>query len=98
MREGNNVALDVLEHDFAVHSPWLDFTWLGYRKVSVERLQANSMAWLEVSDAVLLVPGWEHSKGTAAELRRASELGIPVFESLTELQSWATSRPKEKTL
>jgi hypothetical protein len=41
-----------------------------------------SFAWLEASDAVLLVPGWENSKGTIAEIARAKVLNIPVFETL----------------
>ena len=38
--------------------------------------------WLELlrrCDAVVLVPGWESSKGTAAEVRLAGEAGLPIF-------------------
>ena len=45
----------------------------------------RSMAWLEVSDAVVLVRGWENSIGTQKEIERAKELGIPVYNSLQEL-------------
>ena len=48
----------------------------------------NGQPWLEVSDAVFLVPGWENSKGTLKEIETAKELGIPVFESLDELNTW----------
>jgi len=45
----------------------------------------NGQPWLMASDAVLLVPGWETSKGTAAEIATAEEYGIPVFKELSEL-------------
>ena len=45
----------------------------------------NGQPWLMASDAVLLVPGWETSKGTAAEIETAKKLGIPVFAELSEL-------------
>ena len=45
----------------------------------------NGQPWLMAADAVLLVPGWETSKGTAAEIATAEELGIPVFKELSEL-------------
>jgi hypothetical protein len=31
-------------------------------------------------DAVVLVPGWERSKGALAEITAANQLGIPVFD------------------
>jgi len=36
------------------------------------------MAWLSVSDMVVVLEGWEQSEGTKAEIKRAEELGIPV--------------------
>lgn len=33
-------------------------------------------------DAVLLVPGWERSSGTRAEVAEAHRLSIPVFEAI----------------
>lgn len=42
----------------------------------------NSQPWLEVADAVFLVPGWEESKGTQREIETANKLDIPVFECI----------------
>lgn len=36
-------------------------------------------------DAVVLIPGWQNSSGTAAEIAEARRIGIPVFESEYEL-------------
>lgn len=38
-----------------------------------------SLSWVKVSDAVLVLPNWEGSKGTQAEIAEAVRLGIPVF-------------------
>jgi hypothetical protein len=48
-------------------------------------IKRYSKSWLEVCDAVVLTPGWQKSKGTLAEIKRAEELGIPVFKSLDDL-------------
>ena len=41
-----------------------DFTYLDYFN--------NSQPWLEVSDFIFVVPGWETSDGTKKEIGRAS--------------------------
>jgi hypothetical protein len=43
----------------------------------------HDMAWLEVCDAVLRLPG--ESKGADAEVARAIELGIPVYYSIEDI-------------
>ena len=43
----------------------------------------QTLAWLERCDAVLRLPG--ESAGADAEVRRAAQLGMPVFHSLDEL-------------
>lgn len=53
---------------------------------------------LERCDAVFLVPGWESSSGTNAEIRHAKEIGIPVFADLDKINEWAKeASKKEKT-
>lgn len=47
----------------------------------------NGQPWLMAADAVFLVPGWETSEGTAAEVITAGKLGIPVFTELSELEA-----------
>ena len=56
---------------------------------------ADDSVWLDGDleilrrcDAVLLVPGWENSSGTRAEVKEAEAQGIPVFKTLGELFSW----------
>lgn len=48
---------------------------------------ASTMELLRRADAVVLVPGWENSSGTRAEIREAEQRGIPVYDSMNELPS-----------
>jgi hypothetical protein len=85
MRRGINQSLDILEAGFAILCPWLDFQFGLNRPLTLGQYQANSIAWLEVSDAMFLVPGWEHSKGTQAEIEVANDLGIPIYTDIDSL-------------
>lgn len=94
MRRGIVEAKDVLLAGFAPYCPWLDHHYhLSLRDgetITYEDYCDYSMAWLEVSDAVLVLPNSENSKGTRAEIARAKELNIPIFGSLKALQQWST--------
>jgi hypothetical protein len=45
----------------------------------------HDLTWLEVCEAMILVPGYENSKGVAGEMKKAKELEIPIFKNLEEL-------------
>jgi hypothetical protein len=49
---------------------------------------AGTMQVLRRCDCVLLVPGWESSSGTRAEIREAETLGKPVFHAVDDLADW----------
>lgn len=89
MRKGMRLSTEVLLEGFAPFCPWLDYHFLLLLKeeenLKVEDFYEYSLAWLMVSDALLLVPGWENSKGTLEEIKRAKEINIPIFNSLDEL-------------
>jgi len=91
IREGMRLATEVLLAGYAPFAPWLDFHFQlmlrGDERLTVRHYYDYSLSWLCASEAVVLVPGWENSKGTVAEIARAKELGIPVFHSLAELQA-----------
>lgn len=55
-----------------------------------EQFLAADLVLLEACDAVVLVPGWRGSVGTAGEILHAFERGIPVYE-YTE---WRGKNPK----
>ena len=89
MRNGMRAATSLLLNGFAVFCPWLDYNlFLQLREnevISLETIQAHSMAWLEVSDCLLVLPNHHKSKGTLAEIARAEELEIPIYYSLEAL-------------
>ena len=101
MRRGMRLGVLVLLNKMAPFTPWHDY----HHKLQLredEELTLNdyyqySVAWLEVSDAVLVVPeGAEQSKGTQAELVRAEELNIPIFYDMDELIEYKKVREYEE--
>jgi len=90
MRKGMRTGVEVFLAGYAPWVPWHDFHHqLMFRdgeSLTIDDYYEMSMAWLVVSDAVLVLPGWLNSKGTCAEINKAIELGIPVFHSLNNLK------------
>jgi len=82
IREGIRWSIKVFLAGHAPFCPWLDFLFqlllLPGEKLTVADYQERSMAWLEVSDVVFAIPGWERSEGARAETERASRLGIRI--------------------
>ena len=77
--KGISASVKILKGGEAPFCPWLDHQFHFYDgSLTIEDYYNYSMAWLEVSDEVRVLPGWENSKGTRAEIARAKELGIPV--------------------
>ena len=84
IKRGIELSLRIMKLGHAVYCPWLDWQFGIQADLTKEQYQANSMAWVEVSDAVVLVGGWEKSGGTIREINRAMELGIPVFKTVEQ--------------
>ena len=84
IKVGMRKCTELLLKGYAPFCPWTDFHYSlmtrGEEVISVEKYYNMSLAWMEVSQAVLLLPGYENSVGTIAEIKRAEELGIPIFE------------------
>jgi hypothetical protein len=90
MRRGMEMSKRVLLAGYAPFVPWFDYHFQLMLKddetLSIEDYHRYSMAWLEVSDAVMVVKLRAKSVGTQAEINRATELKIPVYYSFDELQ------------
>lgn len=72
---------------YAPFCPWHDKNYVITNwdaDFTVPMFYDFSMAWLEVSDMVIVLSGYEKSKGTLAEIKRAEELGIPVYYDINE--------------
>lgn len=90
--KGIRISLEVFLNGMAPFSPWLDYQYVLMLRES-ETLSVNdfyeySKARLKVSDAMLVIPGYEDSKGTLAEIELSKELKIPIFYKLEDLLNW----------
>jgi hypothetical protein len=97
VRMGHKAAIHLLRLGFAVFDPWLDLHWALIADLPIETFKANSMAWLEGSHAILMLPSSLRSGGAMAEMERAKELNIPVFWSVTDLLKWRGTDEKTST-
>jgi hypothetical protein len=96
IREGQRMATRVLLAGYAPFCPFIDFHFsLMLRegeKLDVNDYYEYSNAWLEVSDAMLVLPGYERSKGTKAEIKIAKKFSIPIYFDFKDLikneESW----------
>jgi nucleoside 2-deoxyribosyltransferase len=92
MRRGMRAGVEVLLAGYAPFVPWFDFHFQLMlqegEKLTVEQYYEYSLAWLAVSDAVLVLPNSELSHGTQKEIGMATRLGIRVYRSLEELTTW----------
>lgn len=88
LRKGMRVSTQLLLNGQSVFSPFIDFNLFFQvqdgEQITVEAIKESSLDWLEVSDAMVLVPGWEDSEGTKAEVYLAKELGIPVYANIDD--------------
>ena len=92
MRLGMRASTEVFLAGFAPFSPWLDYHFVlqlqGDEQITVEDFYEYSLAWLRAADVVYVLPDWEQSKGTRAEIAEAERHGIPVVYSMEELKQW----------
>lgn len=86
---GIEYAVLVAKKGYAPFCPWLDCQFVinqgGDNLLPLEWFYKYSLSWLSVSDAILVIPGYEDSKGTLAEIELARQLNIPIFYSLEDL-------------
>jgi hypothetical protein len=94
IHEGIKMSVEVLKLGHACFCPWLDYQFQFFCKdLVVEHYYRYSMAWLEVSECVLVLPNYETSKGTLAEIKRAKELNIPIYYKLEDLPKGLNVNP-----
>ena len=82
---GEKTCAKLFDMGYAPFCPWHDKSYVIDNpdgEFTVQKFYDYSIAWLKVSDAVVLTPGWELSKGTLKEIDIAEEMGIPVFPDI----------------
>ena len=78
-------AARLMEIGYAPYCPMLDGDLVGRTDMRLDQVYEYSMEFLRRSDAVFCIEGWEHSRGTKAEIGEANSLNIPVYYSIEEL-------------
>jgi len=68
--------------------PAADFIFLFFIPDMISKVKEISLAWLEASEAIVMLPGWENSSGAKAEFELAVKLGKKVFYSIEEANKW----------
>lgn len=83
VRDLVSAAIALIHKGYAPYCPGLDCQYFLHLRsgetISEESIKALSLAFLEVSDIIVLLPGWEASQGCQAEYQRAAELGMPAY-------------------
>lgn len=94
VRDMVQAAIVCIERGWAPFCPALDFMYFMClpfgMSISEDKCKGVSMAWLEASDAILLVGNWTKSRGVLAERDRAIDLGIPIYGSLDDVPRFDT--------
>lgn len=91
IRRGIEMAAVLTKLGFAPYVPFADcLTVIAHGEgISVPELQAVSFAYVSVCDAMILLPGWEKSRGTEDEMEEAWRHSIPVFVEIKDLMEWS---------
>jgi hypothetical protein len=85
---GEELATQCFLSGYAPFCPWFDKEFIirhPEKEYTVDMFYEYSIAWLEVSDCILLVPGWEFSKGTLKEIEIAKKLNMPIFKDIESM-------------
>jgi len=86
IERGKDVCIYLAHKGFAPFCPWLDYQYLLHKNPLNElQLKNVSLAWLEVSDVLLVISGAGLGTGVDAEIKRAKEWCIPIYYSAAAL-------------
>lgn len=80
---GIRKSRELIKQGNAVFCPFIDFLyWISANEgeyITIDEIRKQSLQWLEVSDELYVLKGYEDSIGTAMEIEYARVKGIPIF-------------------
>jgi hypothetical protein len=86
IRNAEAVAIEVWRAGFVALTPHLNTRLFG--GICSDDVWLNgALELMQRCDGVILVPGWEKSSGTIAEIEKAKNLNIPVFENVIDIKN-----------
>ena len=88
IRNGIEASQQVFVQGYAPFCPWLDYHYVLMDfgdALTLQDFYEYSIAWLEVSDGLLVLEGWEKSEGTIREMTYAKMNNIPIFYDIDEI-------------
>ena len=88
IRMGILAGAELLNLGYSPYVPHLDYQFNLVQDgvhIDVETYYRHDLGWLKACDCMLVLAGWENSKGVKAEIQFAWEQKIPVYFSKEEL-------------
>jgi len=85
---GEDCCTELFLMGYAPWCPWHDKDYViraWQKDFTIEMFYEYCLAWLAVSDAMLVIGDWQKSKGTINEIAFADKRGIPVFYDMESL-------------
>ena len=90
IRNGLRAATILMMKGYAVYCPWTDhmfqFMLRDNENLTIDQYYKASLAWLPVCNTMLVLPGWENSKGVKKEIELADAIGLPIFYDIRFLE------------
>jgi hypothetical protein len=91
----NQAAVKIIKAGYAPYSPGIDFQYFlspGGDTITEQEIKDISIAWLSVSDALLILPGYENSPGTLKEIKIAKELNIFICYNINDVINYLNKK------
>ncbi len=77
IRKGQKMCHTLICLGYTPFCPWLGYQYLLHGSLGDRDLKDVSLAWLEVSECIMVISGEGAGTGVDVEIVRAKELGIP---------------------
>ena len=92
IRRGIKAASELMKLGYAFYCPFLDYQVSFFLDEDLPKkvYQDQSLEWVKVCDAILLLPGWKKSNGVHREIDLALKVhghGFPIVENIKDFNS-----------
>ena len=88
IRKGILMGVELLNLGYSPYVPHLDYQFNLIQNdvhIDVETYYKHDLEWLSLCDCMIVLPGWENSRGVKAEISFAKGIMMPIYFSKEEL-------------